>query len=76
MGLLAMKTTDELIKIAAAGGGFVLEAGKRTTDELASIAAAARRSGAAVIFRNVAIRKTDALVKIAGAGKGHVIFES
>jgi hypothetical protein len=75
IGLLAMKTTDELIKIAASGGGLIFEAGKRTTDELANIAAAARRSGATVIFRNSAIRKTDSLVRIAVAGKGHVFFE-
>lgn len=70
---LSMKTTDELIMIANAGGGFVLEA---TTDELAKIAAAAKRSGATLIFKNMAVRKTDALTKIAAAGKGHVIFES
>jgi len=73
---LGVKTTDELIKIAAAGGGFVLGVGRRTTDELARIAGAARRSGATVIFRNVAVRKTDDLAKIAAAGKGSVIFES
>jgi hypothetical protein len=53
-----------------------LEAGRRTTDELIGISAAAKRSGAIVVFRNMAMRKTDALVKIAAAGKGKVIFES
>jgi hypothetical protein len=62
-----MRTTDELIRIATAGGGFVLEVGRRTTNE---------RSGATVIFTNVAMRKTDDLAKIAAAGKGHVTFES
>lgn len=70
------KTTDELVKIAAAGGGLVVETGRRTTDELIRIAAAAKHSGATIIFRNVAVRKTDALMKIASAGKGKVIFES
>ena len=73
---LGMKTTDELVKIATAGGGFVLEAGRRTTDELVKIADAAKRSGATVIFRNMAVRKTDDLARIAAAGKGRVIFES
>lgn len=73
---LGMKTTDELVKIAAAGGGLVVEAGRRTTEELMRISAAAKHSGATVVFRNVAMRKTDALVRIAGAGKGRVIFES
>ena len=73
---LRMKTTDELVKIAAAGGGLVVEAGRRTTEELIKIATAARQSGAIVVFKNMAVRKTDALVKIAAAGKGRVIFES
>lgn len=72
---LSMKTTDELIKIATAGGGFVLEAGRRTTEELVRIAGAARHSGATVIFKNMAVRKTNDLAKIAAAGKGRVIFE-
>lgn len=71
-----MKTTEELVKIATAGGGLVVEAGRRTTDELIGIAAAAKHSGATVIFRNMAVRKTDALIKIAAAGKGKVIFEA
>jgi DNA replication protein len=71
-----MKTTDELVKIVAAGGGLAVEAGRRTTDELVKIAAAARQSGATVVFKNAAVRKTDALMKIAAAGKGKVIFEA
>jgi ABC-type branched-subunit amino acid transport system substrate-binding protein len=72
----SMKTTDEIVKIVAAGGGLVVEAGRRTTDELIKIATAAKHSGATVVFRNMAVRKTDALMKIAAAGKGKVIFES
>jgi len=72
----SMKTTDELVKIVAAGGGLVFEPGRRTTDELTRIAAAAKHSGATVVLRNMAVRKTDALIKIASAGKGKVIFES
>ena len=73
---LSMRTTDELVKIATAGAGFVIEARRRSTDELANIAAAAKRSGATVIFRNMTMRKMDALTRIGAAGKGHVIFES
>ena len=72
---LGMKKTEELIKIASAGGGFAMEGGRRPADELVKIATAAKRSGATVIFRNMAVRKTDDLVRIAAAGKGHVIFE-
>lgn len=32
---LSGRTTDELVKVARAGGGLVLEVGKRTADELA-----------------------------------------
>lgn len=71
-----MKKTDELVQIASAGGGLVLEAGRRTTDELIKIAAAARQAGAIIVFKNMALRKTAALVKIAAAGKGKVIFYS
>lgn len=71
-----MKTTDELVVIATAGGGFVLEADRRTTEELVRIASAARHSGATVILKNMAVRKTNDLAKIAAAGKGRVIFES
>jgi hypothetical protein len=72
----SLKTTDELIEIARAGGGFVLEVGRRNTDELVRIAAAARKSGSTVVFRKMATRKQESLMKIAEAGKGHVIFES
>ena len=73
---LGTKKTEDLIKIASAGGGLAMEGGRRTTDELAKIAAAAKRSGATVIFRNMAVRKTEDLVRIAAAGKGHVIFDA
>lgn len=73
---LSMKRTDDLIGLAMAGAGFVLDAGRRSTDELIRIVAAARKSGSTIILRKVALRKTEALLKIAEAGKGHVIFES
>jgi hypothetical protein len=72
---LSKKATEELVKIAAAGGGLVLEGGRRTTEELIRIAAAGKHSGATVVFRNMAVRKTEALLRIAAAGKGKVIFE-
>jgi len=71
-----LKTTDELVELAKAGGGFVLEVGKRNTDELVRIAEAARKSGSTVTFRKISVRKNESLTKIAAAGKGHVIFES
>jgi hypothetical protein len=75
MGFSKM-ATDDLVEIARAGGGFVLEVGRRNTDELVRIAAAARKSGSTVVFTKMLARKKEALMKIATAGKGHVIFES
>jgi hypothetical protein len=71
-----IKTTDELVELAKAGCGFVLDVGRRNTDELVRIAAAAKKSGSTIIFRKTAVRKKEALLKIAAAGKAHVIFES
>jgi hypothetical protein len=68
-------TTNDLIRIAAAGGGFTLDAGSRLTDDLIQIAAAASRNGARIIFYNLGARTTDDIVRIAAAGKGAVSFD-
>jgi hypothetical protein len=70
------KTTEELIQLARAGGGFVLDVGRRNTDDLVRIASAAKKSGSTVIFRKTGARRNESLIKIAAAGKRHVIFES
>lgn len=70
------RTVDDLIRIAAAGGGFRLEAGGRSTNDLIRIAAAASASGARVTFAGSAGKMTDDLIRIAAAGKGAVVFES
>lgn len=75
-----LKSTHELVKIAAAGGGFSLKVGLKVglkpTHELVKIAAAARSSGARVTFTDLALRPTHELVQIAAAGKGVVTFEN
>jgi DNA replication protein len=68
------KTTDDLIKIAIASGGFVLNAGPRTTDDLVRIAYAATNNGARLVFHGLSERSTDDLVRIAKAGRGSVQF--
>lgn len=73
--MLENRTTDEMIQIARAGGGFELDAAVRTTDELVQIARAASGKGANVTFTGLATRTTDELIQIARAGKGCVIFE-
>ena len=70
-----MRSTPELVSIAAAKGGFRLEAAMRSTPELVSIAAAASRSGARLVFAGMKMRSTPELVSIAAAGGGNVVFE-
>ena len=70
-----LKPTNELVQIAAAGGGFRLDSSLRPTHELVQIAAAARTSGAQVTFAGLSLRPTYELIQIASAGKGIVILE-
>jgi DNA replication protein len=67
--------TDDLVRIAAAGGGFRLQAGARTTDDLVRIASAGSRHNARLIFVGLGARTTDDIVRISAAGKGSVFFE-
>ncbi len=69
------RTTDDLIKIAATGGGFRLGAATRRTDELIRIAAAAANKGSRVYLSGMAARTVDDLIRIGAAGNGSVVFE-
>jgi hypothetical protein len=71
----SVRPTNDLVRIAAAGGGFRLSAAVRSTDDLVRIAAAASSSGARVSFAGLNVRPTDDLVRIGAAGKGSVSFE-
>jgi len=70
-----LKPTHELVQIAAAGGGFRLDATLRPTHELVQIAAAAKSSGATVTFAGLTLRPTHELIQIGAAGKGVVVLE-
>jgi len=72
---IEFRVTDDLVRIAAAGGGFRLDASHRLTDDLVRIAAAARNGGARLFFSGMSARLTDDLVRIGAAGKGSVVFE-
>lgn len=68
------RPTNDLIRIASAGGGIVLDAAARPTDDLIRIASAAS-NGARVHFRGMAARPADDLIRIGSAGRGAVSFE-
>ena len=70
-----LKSINDLVRIAAAGGGFVLDASLKSTDDLVRIAAAASNNGARVTFTGLKLKSTDDLVRIGAAGKGCVVLE-
>jgi hypothetical protein len=68
------KMTDDLVKIASAGGGFELNANGRKIEDLIKIAGAARSGNCVVIMTGVGRMPTSDLLAIAKAGPGHVRF--
>jgi len=70
-----LRSTDDLIRIAAAGAGFSLNASLRPTADLIRIAAAASLKGSRVTFTELSLRPTDDLIRIGAAGKGCVVLE-
>jgi hypothetical protein len=68
------RTTEDLMRIAAAGGGMELRGSARTTEDLMRIAAAASGKGARLFIRGMSARTTEDLMRIAAAGKGCVVF--
>lgn len=65
---------EELIRLAAARGGFHLRAALRPPEDLIRIAAAAGASGARLTISELGIRPMNDLVRIAAAGQGSVAF--
>lgn len=72
--MLENRSTEDIVRIAAAGGGFELRAGNRSPADLLRIAAAAKMGGAKVVLRGLASRSMDELIDIAAAGAGAVMF--
>lgn len=66
---------DDLVRIAAAGGGIRVEVFRRTVPELTRIARAASKGGGRVTFVKVDDLKVDELVALAEKGQGCVSFE-
>ena len=64
---------DDLVSIAAVGGGFHID-DKRPIDDLVKIAAAASAKQARIIIHGASKRPIDDLVRIAAAGRGAIVF--
>ena len=69
------KTTEQLVRIAAAGGGMKIDANSKTTEQLVRIAAAASTKSANIVIINSVTKTTEQLVRIAAAGQGSVTFD-
>lgn len=68
------RTVDDLVRIAAAGGGMKVPS-HYSTDDLVRIAATASSKGSQITIAGASERATDDLVRIAAAGKGCVVFK-
>jgi hypothetical protein len=72
--MFEMRSLEDVIQVAQAGGGFTMHASARRTEDLVRIAQAAAGSGVKVTFTGLETRRTEDLVKIALAGRGEVSF--
>ncbi len=74
MSFSATKTVDQLVRIAAAGAGFTIDAKSLNADQMVRVAAAASAKSAQISIRDAAHLTTDQAVRIAAAGNGVVVF--
>jgi len=69
------RTTDDLVKIAVAGGGLVLDASSKDANDLVKIATICGGANNTLYLKNCGGFDTTDLIKIAVAGNGHVVIE-
>lgn len=69
------RSTDDIVRIALAGGGFRMDASRRHVDDLVRIAIAGKSKHSRIVFTGLDNRPADDLVRIALAGGGCVQFE-
>jgi hypothetical protein len=67
-------SVQELVRIAAAGGGLDLDVRRLAVDDLVRIVVAASNKASRINLRNVAILSVDDMVRISVAGRGSVMF--
>ena len=70
------RMTNDLVKIASAGGGLRFDGGARMTNDLIRIAAATKNGGGQLFLSGMSSRMTDDIIRIVSAGKGHIVIES
>ena len=67
---------DQIVRIAAAGGGLTIDASDNSVDQVVRIAAAASTHQASLVIRHTQNYSVDQLVRIPAAGKGCLVFDS
>lgn len=67
-----MRSALDLKRVAAAGGGLIIDASKYSTLDLKTIASGAK---ADIILKNTAGISAMDLKSIAAVGNGHVVFD-
>lgn len=65
---------SDMVRIAAAGGGFRLDCSKHMVSDLVRIAAASSQHGSIIILEKCNRLMVSDAVRIAAAGRGSVIF--
>jgi hypothetical protein len=68
-------STDELVRLAANGGGFEVDVAQFSQADLVRIAANTAASGAKIVIINARHISIDNLVQIAANGKGNIFFQ-
>lgn len=72
---MSARSIDDLVRIAAAGGGFTIDAKGKAINDLVRIAAAAKNGGATITFRNTTGFALNDLVRIAAASGGSALLD-
>ncbi len=67
--------TNDLIRIANAGAGMVIDANQIMANDLIRMANAASNGSGKIILKNASKCMTNDLIRIANAGKENVIFD-
>ena len=66
---------EGLVRIAANGGGMILDGSKLQPDDLSRIASNAAGKGCRITVRNTRGFQLDDLVRVASNGRGAVTFD-